>query len=300
MLTPHPIPYQGSKRWIAPVIVSCLPKDTSRLLEPFAGSAAITLAAAQRAKVKEFLLGDINAPLIRLWEAIIYRPEELANQYEALWAKQKGQERVFYDSIRDRFNRKHQPADFLYLLARCVKAAIRYNHKGEFNNSPDNRRRGAHPETMRHRIRGASRLLRGKTQLDACDYTETLRKAHAKDVIYMDPPYQGVCRKRDSRYLGPVCRKKFEEALSELNARGISFIISYDGRCGTQEYGEPLPEKLELVHLEIPAGRSSQATLLGRDRTTVESLYLSKALVDRTRGVPNTLRRFCAQQLTMF
>jgi len=56
------------------------------------------------------------------------------------------------------------------------------------------------------------------------------------------------------------------------------FIVSYDGRTGDKIYGEPLPKRLGLVHLEIFTGRSSQATLLGREHVTYESLYLSPAL----------------------
>ena len=48
-----------------------------------------------------------------------------------------------------------------------------------------------------------------------------------------------------------------------------------------KSYGEPLPDSLDLVCVEIDAGRSSQATLLGRKANTVESLYLSRALADK-------------------
>jgi len=75
--------------------------------------------------------------------------------------------------VRDRFNRSHQPDDFLYLLARCVKAVIRYNAQGEFNNTPDNRRKGARPSEMQKRLAGTSELLRGKTRITAWDYNCT-------------------------------------------------------------------------------------------------------------------------------
>jgi DNA adenine methylase len=42
---PHPIPYQGSKRRLAAAILRHAP-PARRLVEPFAGSAAIKLAAA--------------------------------------------------------------------------------------------------------------------------------------------------------------------------------------------------------------------------------------------------------------
>jgi DNA adenine methylase len=39
-----------------------------------------------------------------------------------------------------------------------------------------------------------------------------------------------------------------------------------------------LPDHLDLTHMELEAGRSSQATLLGRDDATFESLYISPVL----------------------
>jgi DNA adenine methylase len=96
----------------------------------------------------------------------------------------------------------------------------------------------------------------------------------------MDPPYQGVCGNRDSRYLASVQFCEFVEALEHLNSGGIRFIVSYDGRTGNKVHGRVLPENLNLTHLEFHAGRSTQATLLGRDDDTYESLYLSPALAE--------------------
>jgi DNA adenine methylase len=69
--------------------------------------------------------------------------------------------------------------------------------------------------------------------------------------------------------------------LTVLNARDISYIVSYDGRTGTKVHGRSLPRDLNLRHIELEAGRSSQETLLGRDAVTIESLYLSPALTER-------------------
>jgi hypothetical protein len=40
MKTPHPIPYQGSKRHIAKYILPFFPQEINTLIEPFAGYAA--------------------------------------------------------------------------------------------------------------------------------------------------------------------------------------------------------------------------------------------------------------------
>jgi DNA adenine methylase len=167
------------------------------------------------------------------------------------------------------------------LLARCVKGAVRYNADGLFNQSPDKRRMGTRPATMRSNILGVSSLLQGKSRFSSLDYRVVLDQAVVGDLVYMDPPYQGVCGERDSRYFSGIDHQEFVLALEGLNARGISYIVSYDGRRGNKTFGESLPSYLELSHVELDAGRSSQSTLLGRDERTYESLYLSSALMAR-------------------
>lgn len=287
---PQPFPYQGSKRKLATQIIACIPPETNRLIEPFAGSAAISLATAHLRRARHFFLNDAHDPLMKLWRKIVNEPEELANQYKSLWFAQAGKEREYYDRVREQFNQSNEPHFFLYLLARCVKAAVRYNGSGKFNNSPDNRRLGMRPVTMGQNILHASALLRGRVRFACQDYRETLADATPDDVVYMDPPYQGVCDTRDHRYCKGVSFDSFVESLNDLNRRGVAFIVSYDGRTGEKVHGRPLPAKLDLVRLDVHVGPSTQATLLGRKDATVESLYLSDVLLARLGAVPDCLK----------
>jgi DNA adenine methylase len=299
--TPHPIPYQGSKRGLAGDIVLSFPEGCERVVEPFCGSAAVTLAALNRGCVKKALLSDVNEPLMELWREIIERPDRIARAYERLWNAQLGDEREFYDKVRERFNSTKQPADLLYLLARCVKASIRYNSDGEFNQSPDNRRRGANPTTMRTHILGASSLLRGRTELRSGDYREILGRARQRDVVYMDPPYQGLHGSRDPRYLQSLSYDEFVRALSALNENGTAYLVSYDGSCGEKTYGRELPPELNLSRILLHAGRSTQATLLGRSAITYESLYISEAIVRRlAAGCKKAHKKNQFEVLTLF
>ena len=300
MFVPHPIPYQGSKRNLADEILPCFPNNVQTLLEPFAGSAAITLAAAAHKKAERFHINDLNKPLIDLWRAIVNTPEKLAKQYEALWLSQLDDPRAFYDQVREQFNLTGNSDCFLYLLARCVKASVRYNANGEFNQSPDNRRKGACPRTMREHILAASYLLRGNATFTSKNYRDVLSLAGKNDLVYMDPPYQGVCRNRDCRYLGTVQFREFAEALEHLNSKGIKYIVSYDGRTGDKIHGRLLPETLGLTHMEVNAGRSTQATLLGRDDATYESLYLSPALAEALRTQQRTNPFAHSEQMSLW
>jgi len=214
----------------------------------------------------------------------------LASDYEHCWRAQQGRQREHYNFVRREFNSTHRAELLLFLLARCVKAAIRYNRRGDFNNSPDNRRNGMRPETMARNIHLVSETLGTQTRTASEDYKVVLEQAKPTDFVYMDPPYQGVCTDRDSRYVKGVDYDEFVTELDRLNARRIPFIVSYDGRTGDKEYGKRLPDSLGLVHAEVLAGKSTQATLLGRDHETYESLYVSSAAIRNLGSVPPELR----------
>lgn len=275
---PHPIPYQGSKRNIAKHILSLFPEQIDTLVEPFAGSAAISIAAAYYNYADKFHLNDINKPLALLLEQIINEPEDIVEKYEEMWKEQNGKEKEYYNYIREEFNNDGSPGHLLFLLARCVKGAIRYNTKGKFNQSPDNRRKGKIPENMGKEIFAFSKLLKGKTIVTSCDYKDVLKKVTQTDLVYMDPPYQGVCNSRDTRYYNSIDFDKFMVEIGKLVGQGDTIYISYDGKRGDTEYGKKLPEELNLRHTLINAGRSTQSTLLGEKDITYESIYLSPIL----------------------
>ena len=276
---PHPIQYQGSKRNLASDILSFLPSRVERFVEPFTGTAAVSIAVISSHISQNFWLNDLNKPLIDLLELIIERPDEIANAYTEIWNGQHSNSVSHYFEIREKFNKTADPKLFLYLLARCVKGAVRYNSKGSFNQSPDKRRMGTQPDKMRKNIEGVSVFLRGKCKFTSLDYREVLADTKNSDFVYMDPPYQGVCGNRDSRYFSGINYDDFVLAIEQLNRRKIAFAISYDGKRGNKTFGIPLPDELGLKRIELEVGRSSQATLLGREEITIESLYLSPNLL---------------------
>lgn len=248
------------------------------LYEPFAGSGAITLASAYYKRASHYFINDLNSPLMTLWDWMINRPSELADGYERLWNEQLGNPKDFYIQIRNKFNTTYEACDFLYLLARGVKGAIRYNSAGLYNQSADNRRLGKKPSTMRQDIQAVSSWLKGISTLSAVDFRQSTRLATPNDLIYLDPPYQGTCTGRDNRYYSGIAFDDLVKYLEDLNRRSIPWILSYDGLTGGKSYGKELPRGVHGHHLLINAGRSSQDTLNGGNAITYESIYLSKDL----------------------
>lgn len=291
--TPHIVQYQGSKRKLAPQILKYMPDSFDRLIEPFSGMAAISIATAMKHRTNSYVINDLNKPLVELLKEAIETPSQLVDDYRKVWDEQfaYGENHVehFY-VVRNRFNEGQKtPANLLYLIARCVKGAVRYGGDGKFNQSPDKRRHGTNPNTLEQNVYVISNLLKGKTSYYALDYHDIFEMARPGDLVYMDPPYQGVTNVRDNRYFSGVPFDEFAEAVKILNAKKVDYLISYDGVCGSKEYGEDLPESLGCKKIMLNAGLSSQALLLGKRNTTFESLYISESLIPLFYSVPKQL-----------
>ncbi|MGK6317984.1 DNA adenine methylase [Sphingomonas sp. DT-204] len=284
-LSIQPIPYQGSKRALAPRICSLFPREVTTLYEPFAGSAAVTLFAATHDLAERFVIGDIYAPLVDLWALIVDDPGALSDRYAAVWHAQFARGASHFNDVRAEFNESNDPVLLLYLIARCVKNAVRFNRHGQFTQSVDKRRNGMKPDRVTRTAHAVSRLLKGRVRLFRGDFRECVRDATPDDLVYMDPPYQGTTYGTDKRYAEGLDRGRLVEALHGLDEGAVPYILSYDGQTGEKIYGEPLPGTIDADHLAIHAGRSSQATISGRDAVTIESLYVSRSLNARDANI---------------
>lgn len=282
---PHAIPYQGSKRSLAPLIGPYVPKDAATFYEPFAGSAAMTIYAAHHKLARRFVVGDSLGAMVHLLRAIVEKPKETTGRYSQIWHGQKEGDLGYFNSVRERYNSDRDPVDLLYLICRCVKNAIRFNSKGNFTQSVDKRRLGMRPEKMVNAVAGISHLLKGRTEFRVGDWRETTTDARPADFVYMDPPYLGTSVGRDKRYHQQLTQEELVEGLREMLSRRSRFALSYDGMTGDKTYGPPLPAELGLTQLLLHAGTSSQATLSGQKAETVESLYLSPGLGEPVKGV---------------
>jgi DNA adenine methylase len=140
-------------------------------------------------------------------------------------------------------------------------------------------------------VTAASHLLRNAATTATESYADPLINADPDDLVYLDPPYQGTSDVPDPRYLRGLRRESFADTLQAAVDNKVSFLVSYDAVRDDGKYGQALPEELGLTHRHVVAGVSTQATLQGRRRLTVESLYLSPALIQRLGGEPEIDRR---------
>jgi len=265
----QPIPYQGSKRRLAPAIAQHFPAPVAVLYEPFAGSAAMTLYAAQHNLADRFVIGDALPELAELWREILRDPGAVADAYAERWSDPDS-----YLAVRESFNRTRNPFDLHYLLVRCVKNAVRFSARGDFSQAADRRRLGVHPDRLRAAVLEAHQLLAGRCEVRAGDWRRTSADAEPKDLVFLDPPYLGTTVGPDRRYAQQLAQRELVDGLADLQRRRVATLLTYDGHTGDGPLAATLPTTLGGKRLLLDAGPSAQGTLLGRHERTVESLYV--------------------------
>ena len=267
MLMNPVIKWSGSKRSQAEKIISFFPDYYGTYYEPFIGGGSMLYATSP----KKGICGDICIPLISLWEQIRDTPSELADEYEIRWKKLQDDGYTVYYDIRDNFNKNHSPQDLLFLSRTCVNGLIRFNDKGEFNNSLHYTRPGIKPSSLRDIILDWSSHIKN-TKFIAADYHEVTASARKGDLVYLDPPYFHT----KGRYFGTIDYNEFLDYLDCLNEKGVLYILSFDGMRGSEDYTVELPNHLYKRHEMLPSGNSTFRKVIDKETEKVfESLYLN-------------------------
>ena len=99
----------------------------------------------------------------------------------------------YYYEIRNRFNEKHHPLDFLFLNRSCFNGLMRFNSKGGFNvpfcQKPD-RFRQAYITKICNQVNWVQNTMEDKDWQFICqDWKASISNAREEDLIYCDPPY---------------------------------------------------------------------------------------------------------------
>ena len=188
-----PIKSQGIKTKLIPWIKSIVPEEfEGQWIEPFMGTGVVGFNIAPAHAV----MCDTNPHLIDFYNAIKTGEitPEIVRKYlneEGSLLLEKGDKH--YYALRERFNEKHRPLDFLFLNRSGFNGMIRFNRKGAFNIpfcKKPNRFAQAYVTKIANQTDYISRLLKEKNFTFKCQpFEDTVKQATSTDVIYCDPPY---------------------------------------------------------------------------------------------------------------
>jgi DNA adenine methylase len=264
------IKWSGSKRLVAPALSALWPTvpEGARYFEPFVGGGSMLAVRPSRMGVA----GDVIPELVALWVALRDRPAAVCDHYEGLWHRRAAEGPGVFTEVRSRFNRDRDPLDLLFLSRTCVNGLIRFNARGEFNNSLHHTRPGLHPDSLRRVVAAWSGAIAGLS-FHSGDYRETLATARPGDLAFLDPPYVGT----KGRYRpDPFDFAALWSELDRLNGLGVRWMLTLDGEAGDRHYTSAVPESLYRHRTGIGTGHSPFTRLAGASLDpVVESVYLN-------------------------
>lgn len=226
--------WAGGKSRLVERIAAELP-PAPRLIEPFVGSAAVSLNLAYA----RYVLGDTNRHLIEFYEAILDGGDTFIERCACYFQPEYNNADRFYE-LRERFNQTDDVLDraaiFLYLNRHGYNGLYRVNQKGIFNVPFGRYKHPSFPaDAMRRLQQRADRI-----ELGCRPFAETMAMARRGDAVYCDPPYVPLTSTADftaytSEGFGPDEQRALVAAATQCAAGGATVVISNHDTAFTRE-----------------------------------------------------------------
>lgn len=221
-----PIKIQGIKTKLVPVIKENVSMDSDTLwVEPFMGSGVVGFNTAPNKAV----FADTNPHIIKFYNEI--KTGKITASFVREFLEQEGnylaeKEDEYYYEVRNRFNKKHDSLDFLFLNRSCFNGMIRFNKKFEFNvpyGHKPQRFAKAYITKIVNQVSHIELLLKDRDWEFVCQsFEETIRKAEDNSFIYCDPPYIG----RHVDYYDSWDEEKEKQLCSVLHKSDSRYMLS--------------------------------------------------------------------------
>ncbi|MDF2866634.1 MAG: Dam family site-specific DNA-(adenine-N6)-methyltransferase [Gammaproteobacteria bacterium] len=200
--------------------------EAKRLIEPFAGSAAVFL----NTDYQHYLLAETNYDLISLYQYVQHEGLSFIEYCQAFFNTANNNSSCYYD-LREQFNStqdlRRKAALFLYLNRHGYNGLCRYNTNGGYNVPFGQHLKPYFPYkemlTFHHKAQNAV--------FQHADFQTTLQLAIPGDVVYCDPPYLPLTATANfTQYSAKGFSWAEQEILAkqaeQLTNRGIPIIIS--------------------------------------------------------------------------
>lgn len=214
--------WAGGKRWLSRAYPEFFHVKFSRLVEPFAGSAAVFF----RLNPRRVWLNDVNRELINTYKQIKINWEAV---YKLLQEYQIAHSAQFYYLMRDTtpLNAKHRAARFIYLNRTCFNGIYRVNLKGRFNVPIGTKTAVIMPDDD---FRAIADLLRS-ARLTSFDFEQVIDRCGPSDLVFADPPYtvrhnlNGFVKYNELLFSW-ADQVRLREAVFRASDRGAQVIVS--------------------------------------------------------------------------
>lgn len=238
--------WAGNKYQIIERIKAVLPPG-GRLIEPFAGSAAVFL----NTNYPENVVADSNFDLIQTYVYLQKDGNKFMNYCQSFFTPENNQEEKYYE-LREQFNTtsnaRLKSALFVYLNKHCFNGLCRYNNKGQFNTPFGRYKKPYFPEREMEYF-----YQKSQTAIFMhSDFITTLAQTKPNDVVYCDPPYVPLSKTAKFTHysmggFGLEQQKQLAESANKLANNGVTIIISNHNT----EFIEQLYKNAKLLTFQV-------------------------------------------------
>lgn len=251
--------WAGGKYNLVDAIARQLPQ-APLLVEPFVGAGSVFL----NTDYPSYLLNDINADLINLYQLLQTKPADFIADAQSLFVHSSNQ-KSSYLSFRDAFNQSSDSYQrsllFLYLNRHGYNGLCRYNSSGKFNVPFGSYKKPYFPEAELWFFAEKAQ----KAKFVCMNYSELMQQVNTPAVVYCDPPYVPLSRTASfTSYAKNSFDLDDQAELANLaercQSRGVSVVISnHDTRLTRKLY-----EKAKLTSIQVGRSISQKSETRGK------------------------------------
>ena len=227
--------WAGNKYQCIEHLLSVFP-PANRLIEPFAGSAAVFMNTAY----PKYLIAEKNQDLIYLFLHLQAEGNDFILSCKEFFVPNNNTKEI-YISLREQFNHSNCPRQraqlFLYLNRHGFNGLCRYNKQGIYNVPFGLNTRPYFPKKEMELFHVKSK----NAEIIHADFIDTFALAKAGDIIYCDPPYSPKTEQSNftsytSQSFGIQEQIKLAQLAQESAQAGITVIISNHDTPETRDY----------------------------------------------------------------
>lgn len=251
--------WAGGKYNLVDAISKQLPK-APLLVEPFVGAGSVFL----NTDYSSYLLNDINADLINLYQLLQTKPVDFIADAQRLFV-QSSNEKSSYLAFREEFNQSSDSYQrsllFLYLNRHGYNGLCRYNSSGKFNVPFGSYKKPYFPEAELWFFAEKAQ----KAKFVCMNYNELMQQINSPAVVYCDPPYVPLSRTASfTSYAKNSFDLDDQAELANLaencQSRGVSVVISNHDTTLTRK----LYEKAKLTSIQVGRSISQKGATRGK------------------------------------
>lgn len=221
-----PFKTQGIKTKLVPLIKSAVSIDSSTTwIEPFMGSAVVGLNIAPR----NAIFADLNPHIVNFYNQLKARTitssivREFLEEQGAILSEKKDE---YYYNVRERFNKEHNPLDFLFLNRSCFNGMIRFNKSNDFNvpygHKPERFAKAYVTKIVNQVKYFEQKLMDNNWKFFCQSFEDTIALADENSFVYCDPPYIG----RHVDYFDSWNEEQEHQLKKCLVSSGAKFMLS--------------------------------------------------------------------------